>query len=353
MRLGVIFLVLSGTLSLSAQGKKNKRVKYSALPIAYFSPETGVAVGGLVNANFYLQDSAYRPSTILLGGAYTFKNQVLLYLPFELNWGSNKFLVKGELGYYRYFYNYYGIGPEFKNTFELYTVHFPRIRAFGAYRFYGRHYAGLKYNFDDYNIQEIEAGGLLARSEVEGNQGSLVSLAGILHIFDSRDYNFSATKGWFITTSLDHNGAVFGSDFTFSRITSDIIRYLPLGGENILALNLYGGTTFGEAPFQELLLMGGPSKARGYFLGHYRDNALVLLQAEYRFQIWNRLGAVMFSSIGNVGQRLDKVALKTAKWNAGLGLRYIINTDDRLNVRVDYAIGRQTSGLYITVGEAF
>ena len=126
-----------------------------------------------------------------------------------------------------------------------------------------------------------------------------------------------------------------------------------MGGEHILALNLYGGTTFGEAPFQELLLYGGPNKARGYFQGHYRDNALVLFQSEYRFQIWKRFGAVVFTSIGNVGARLEEVEISMAKWNAGLGLRYMIDADDRLNVRVDYALGRETSGLYITVGEAF
>jgi hypothetical protein len=348
----VLFIILTSFTS-KAQSKKVKKVKYSALPVAFFSPETGLAIGGLVNANFYLQDSVYRPSTMLLGGAYTLKNQVLLYLPFEFNWGENKFLLKGELGYYRYFYNYYGIGPSFRNEFELYTVNFPRFRALGAYRFYGNHYAGIKYNFDNYKIQELVPEGLLETSRVSGYDGSIVSLAGITHIFDSRDYNFSATKGWFITTSLDHNGPTFGSNFNFSRITSDIIKYFTLKGEHILALNLYGGTTFGNAPFQELLLYGGSNKARGYFQGHYRDNALILLQSEYRFQIWKRFGGVVFSSLGNVGPRLDQVGMSTAKWNAGLGLRYLINTDDRLNLRVDYAVGKETGGLYITFGEAF
>ncbi len=154
----MVLMILLGTLSVHGQAKKAKKVKYSALPIVFFSPETGLAIGGLANANFYIQDSLYRPSTMLLGGAYTLKNQILAYLPFEFNWGANKFLVKGEIGYYRYFYNYYGIGPEFRNEFELYTVNFPRFRAFGAYRFYGNHYGGIKYNFDNYNIQEIEAG---------------------------------------------------------------------------------------------------------------------------------------------------------------------------------------------------
>lgn len=347
----LLILLISG--KAWTQEKKEKKFQYSALPVVFFSPETGLAFGGLVNTNFYLQDSIYRPSTMLLGGAYTLKNQLLIYLPFEFNWGRNKYLLKGELGYYRYFYNYYGIGPQERNEFEIYTVNFPRIRVLGAYRFYGNHYIGVKYNFDDYNIQELDPEGELLSEEIPGYDGSIVSLAGLVHTYDSRDYNFSATEGWFITTSLEYNGGFLGSNFDFQRITTDIIKYISLAENHVLALNVYGGTTFGEAPFQELLLYGGTNKARGYFQGHYRDNALILLQSEYRFPIWKRFGGVVFGSLGNVDRALNEVEFTGAKWNIGAGLRYMINPEDRLNARLDYAIGDQTSGLYITFGEAF
>ncbi|GLR18612.1 BamA/TamA family outer membrane protein [Portibacter lacus] len=347
----VLIMFLTG--SVMSQAKKEKKFKYSALPVVFFSPETGLAFGGLINTNFYIQDSSYRPSTMLLGGAYTLKKQLLVYLPFEFNWGGNKYLAKGEIGYYRYFYNYYGIGTDVDSDFEVYTVNFPRLRIIGAYRFYGDHYAGIKYNFDDYNIQSLDSEGSLLNDQISGYQGSLVSLAGLVHTYDSRDYNFSATKGWFITTTLEYNGSVLGSDFQFSRITSDIIKYISVAENHILALNLYGGTTFGTPPFQELLLYGGGNKARGYYLGHYRDKALIVFQPEYRFPIWRRFSGVAFGTLGNVAPALNKFEISKTKWNAGLGLRYMINPDDRLNLRVDYAIGKETSGLYITFGEAF
>jgi len=354
MRHGFIILMLIFTsVSLFGQEKKAKKVKYSALPVVFFSPETGLAFGGLVNANFYLQDSAYRPSTVLLGGAYTLKDQVLAYVPFEFNWGENKFLVKGEVGYYRYFYNYYGIGPDASNDFEIFTVNYPRFRVVGAYRFFGDNYVGLKYNFDDYRIQELEPNGELLNEQIPGYRGSVVSLLGIVHTYDTRDYNFSATKGWLISSTIEYNGALLGSDFNFTRLTTDFVRYVSIAEEQILAFNLYGGLTLGDAPFQELQLLGGSNKARGYYQGHFRDNAMVIFQSEYRFQIWRRFGGVAFGSLGTVGPALNKVNFEKTKWNAGIGLRYMINTDDRLNLRVDYAIGKETSGLYITFGEAF
>ncbi|WP_235297552.1 BamA/TamA family outer membrane protein [Portibacter marinus] len=339
--------------SIYGQDKKEKKVQWSALPFAFYTPETGLGFGGLVNANFYLQDSSYRPSTMLLGGAYTLQNQLLTYLPFEFNWGKNTYVVKGEVGYFRYFFNYYGIGPEYREDFEVFTVNFPRFRINALYRFYGNHFVGVKYNFDDYRVVELDPEGALLNQKVPGYQGSLISLGGLVHTYDSRDYNFSATKGWFITTTFEHNGALLGSNFSFSRITSDIIKYIPLAKGQVLALNLYGGTTFGTPPFQEYLLYGGTKKARGYYEGYYRDNALMMFQSEYRFQIWRRFGAVVFGSLGNVGPSLDKINPALTKWNAGLGLRYMINEEDRLNARLDYAIGKNTSGLYITFGEAF
>jgi len=41
------------------------------------------------------------------------------------------------------------------------------------------------------------------------------------------------------------------------------------------------------------------------------------------------------------------------KWSAGAGFRFNINKDDPTNIRIDYGVGRGTSGFYIQFGEAF
>jgi hypothetical protein len=37
----------------------------------------------------------------------------------------------------------------------------------------------------------------------------------------------------------------------------------------------------------------------------------------------------------------------------GLGLRFMYNVDERVNVRVDFGVGKKSSGLYMTAYEAF
>lgn len=346
--------MLAFTLVFSTQlnAQKTKKFKYNALPVVFFSPETGLAFGGLINTNFYLQDSAHRPSSLLLGGAYTLKKQLLLYLPYEFNWGENKYTAKGELGYYRYFYNYYGIGPEASSDFELYTVNFPRFKANFAYRISGNNFIGLRYTFDNYRIQSLDPEGSLLNDQISGYQGSLVSTPGLFYSYDSRDNIFNASQGWFITSAIEYNGNVTGSQFTYSRLTIDIMKYYLIKN-NVLALNLYGGLVNGDAPFQELILYGGPNKGRGYFQGRFRDTHLLMLQTEYRMKVWKRFGATIFGTLGNVSNSISSFKVLEPKYNFGLGLRYMINPADRLNIRVDYAWGKESTGLYITFAEAF
>ena len=347
------FLIYLFFIGNHAKAQWNGEFDINVLPIVFFSPETSLGFGGLINGNFYLQDSTYRPSNLLLGGAYTLENQLLLYLPYEFNWKQNKYILKGELGYYKYFYNYYGIGPDDSSEFEVYTVDFPRFQINATNRISGFNYLGIRYLFDSYNVKSLDPDGELLNEQIPGYQGSLISVLGIIYSYDTRDYIFAATQGWWITIFLDYNGPRTGSDFNFRRIILDAIKYFSFEGERVLALNLYGGAVGGNIPFQELMLYGGPKKGRGYYLGRLRDRNLLMLQAEYRFKVWKRFGAVIFGTLGNVGPTINEVNLLRPKYNLGAGLRYMINPADRLNVRLDFAFGKETSGFYVTFGEAF
>ncbi len=347
-------LLLAFTLNLTLCASLSaQRTKVTALPVLYFTPETNFAFGGLVNANFYLQDTTFRPSFALIGGAYTLNKQILAYLPFEFNWGENRHIFGGELGYYRYFYNYYGIGPDASDDLEIYTVNFPRFILNYAHRFYGFNYLGVNYRFDNYAIQELDPEGSLLNDDIPGAAGSRISMFGISYAYDTRNNLYNPSKGWFFSLRAEFNKKFSGSDFNYQRLIFDASHYMKVNPKGIVALNLYGGTMRGEAPFQELLLYGGPRKARGYFEGRFRDKNLLLFQVEYRYNFYKRFGLVVFGTLGNVSPRFFELELLSPKYNYGLGLRYMINTADLLNIRLDYAWGKNSTGLYITFAEAF
>jgi hypothetical protein len=55
-----------------------------------------------------------------------------------------------------------------------------------------------------------------------------------------------------------------------------------------------------EIPFQLLQSPGGADLMRGFRYGQYRDNWLILAQAEYRLSVYKRLKAALFVNTGDV-----------------------------------------------------
>jgi len=98
--------------------------------------------------------------------------------------------------------------------------------------------------------------------------------------------------------------------------------------------------------------VGGQNVLRGYYEGRYRDNLMAVVQAEYRFPVWKRLGATVFGGVGNVSSRFDNFAVGDLKYAGGAGLRFRVSPEG-VNLRLDYAVTPNSSGTYITIQEAF
>ncbi len=63
---------------------------------------------------------------------------------------------------------------------------------------------------------------------------------------------------------------------------------------------------------------------------------------------------MLFGGLGQVGNTLSDFGRGGIKAAGGAGLRFRFNRRDRLNVRLDYGVGRGgSSGVYFSIGEAF
>ena len=92
---------------------------------------------------------------------------------------------------------------------------------------------------------------------------------------------------------------------------------------------------------------------RGYFEGRYRDKTFTTFQAEFRDEIYWRIGFTIFAGIGDVGNTLNSYKFSQFKYSYGFGLRYMFDKDERINIRFDVAFGKNTSGIYFAIKEAF
>ena len=343
-----------GACSIKADAQRalpDSTTRVFGLPILFFSPDTQLGGGALGIVTFAGQP--FR-SSISFGIAYTQQKQFLLYMPYQLFSSNQQWRAYGELGWYRYVYQYFGIGNKYPNTFvEKYTAQYPRLRISALHRMKGQHYGGLRWYFDDYRIKETTDAGEIANGTLTGANGGIASAVGGVWLFDSRDNQFFPGKGWLIEASLTGDGHLTGSSFGYARFSFDAVHYQTIGERHKLAINLSSIFSSPGGPFFSLPYLGGGRRLRGYPDGKFRDRNLILAQAEWRFPICWRFKGVVFGGGGTVfGAEGENLKIRP---NGGLGLRFEFDRKQQLHLRVDYGfgVGKGNSGAYITIGEAF
>ncbi len=345
-------LLSIGTASSLQSQDDSTKVSFFPLPLIYYTPETNWAFGAA--GVFTFPTGTDLVSQVQLGGAYTLRKQLLLYLPFQLFLREDQLRFDGELGYYKYRYFYYGIGNSYEDyDGETYDVTYPRFRLNTLWRIRNNTYAGLGLAYDDFNITQIDSTGLLATVPTTGSAGSIYAAAGPVFRLDTRDHLYFPTEGWLANASFLHNGGWLGSALKFSQWQIDVRHYISKKEERVLALQAVVAGRAGNTPFNQLAFIGGGNLLRGYIDGRYRDEQAAVIQAEYRFPLFGRFGAVAFAGVGTVTDSWSNWQVDYLRPAAGVGVRFTILPDDKIRARLDYGIGQNSSGIYLTVGEAF
>ncbi len=368
LRILSLFLCL-GLLPCALNAQKDtlknpNRVKAIILPAPFYTPDTrwGIGVAGLMTFNFPGDSLNARRSSVTVGVAYTQLKQFLLYFPFQLFPRNQQYWISGEVGYFRYVFNYFGTGNTFRQDFidrldslyiEKYDARFPRIRLNVSKKVRPGLYVGLRYVFDDFDFTKRNPDGQLVENIVIGSNGGRVSGGGLVVNYDTRNSLFFPTRGWVIEGQLHTEGAYTGSDFKYQKLTVDASRYYTVGKNSVLAFNGVVSLAAGDVPFHQMPVIGGTKKMRGYFEGTYRDENLLMLQTEYRFPLFWRVGGVVFGGLGEVSDRPGSWTLDHVRYNFGAGARFTLDRAQRINMRLDYGIGYRSTGFYLTIGEAF
>ena len=148
-------------------------------------------------------------------------------------------------------------------------------------------------------------------------------------------------------------GRMTGSDFNFTALLFDLRKYFSINSDQVIALQLYGNFLMNNPPFYQLAQLGGELLLRGYYKGRFRDKFYLASQIVYRIPVWWKFGIVTFVGIGDVTNSFSNFALNRLKYSYGAGLRFQIDEKEKLNLRMDFGIGKNSTGFYIGIGEAF
>ena len=344
---------------------KKESTGWVAAPYITYAPETGTVFGAAGIYYFYTDSSVSdkdRPSHINLNVMYSTKKQSHLAVPFDLYFKEMTYRIGGRLVFEHYPFKYYGIGNDTQESDEedytpnTFGIDFSIMRQLSAYESGEGFNLGLHIDYRHDNIVSIEEGKMLDTSPVPGKEGGTVMGLGLDMNWDTRDNIFASFQGSYFDIKATFYGKLIGSDYAFQRYFFDARKYFPIKfGKNthVLAIQAVLDASTGTVPFYALPTFGGDLAMRGFFLGRYRDKLSTYIQTDYRFPVWWRFGMILFGSVGQVAPLLDKLAVNSSKFAAGIGLRIDIIPEERMAVRFDLGFSKDGSQFYITFGEAF
>lgn len=332
-----------------------KRRVISGLPVVFYTPETrfGFGATSLLIFNWKNDTINAARSSMSMGFAFTQNKQVLSYLPFNLFLKNREYQVYGELAYNKYHYNFYGVGNEVpQNYVERYGVEFPRLRITGLKKLIPHFYAGLRYAYDKFTLFDLDTSAILGSGKVPGANGGVISGPGVVLMYDNRDNVFYPSRGIWTELVVFRNDKFAGGTFNYTRIAFDFCKYFSYK-KNILALNVYSMYSDVDLPFFQMAMLGGAKKLRGFYEGRYRDNNGLVFQAEYRRHLFWLCGITLFADAGQVAHRFSAFTGKNWKYTYGAGLRLMLDKAQKINLRLDLAVGNNKLLTYFTVAEAF
>jgi outer membrane protein assembly factor BamA len=213
-------------------------------------------------------------------------------------------------------------------------------------------YLGPRIAYDRYTLFNLDSSGQLITGKITGSYGGAISGIGFVCIHDSRDDVYYPTLGIWGEFVVYRNDKRAGGTFNYTRLALDVSKYFSKG-ENILALNVYSIYSNTDLPFFQMGVLGGLKKMRGFYEGRYRDNNLLVFQAEYRRHLFWLLGVTVFGDVGQVSHRYNQFNANYWRYTYGAGLRLRFDKNQKIKLRMDIAVGNKQVLPYFTVGEAF
>ncbi|WP_157604634.1 BamA/TamA family outer membrane protein [Solitalea canadensis] len=351
-----------------------KNLELGIFPYVGFGPATGLEIGVSGSAAFFTADRRYtRQSRAGLSASFTLKKQLFITARSIIFSNKNKWLFVGDQRYNKNTQSTFGLGTtsiEDEETPLKYK--FLRLSETAFFHLGGYFYGGLGIHYDKYYNVEIDPES--DQSPVDNpyidyttrynfnpteSAGSGIS-ANLL--YDTRDNLFNTYKGLFLLANYRVYREGLGSTTDWQELRFELRNFHSLASNNrqILALWIYSDFIIGgNAPYMHLPAVGWDSfnnTGRGYIQGRFRGPSLIYSELEYRYAISGNglVGGVAFvnaSSVSNPDTDLN--LFQNIAPAGGIGLRIKLNKETRTNLRLDFAVGRQSTGVYLNISEAF
>ena len=144
--------------------------------------------------------------------------------------------------------------------------------------------------------------------------------------------------------------------YDFGRFDAEAAHFFPIfDKKRVFALRMgvsYVNNQPGDrVPFYFLPYIGGSDTVRGFKEFRFRDENVIFMNAEYRWEAFSGLDMALFFDMGEVSDKWESIDLRDAKKSYGLGFRF--NNYKSVFMRFDVSVGGEGRQIFFKFGPAF
>lgn len=338
------------------QKKKKHHGEFAIAPIPMVNPSIGNGGGlGVLYAVRLDGGPESEPSSLGAAGFITATGSWSAGLGGQIHLRDDKYRITVGGGGGKFNYNYFGVGTSsggqsipLSQTSKAFLIE-PKMRVYRDW------YLGPRYHIigstAGLNSTKLDPSKLPVPlpSTIDLRTAAL----GIRLQRDSSDSSFYPTKGSLFDTLADFYAPQLGGKRTYQNLTLAYNKYLSLGKKNVLAIHASSCMVTDGAPFYDVCELGMSKDIRGYQVGQFRDDRMLVGQMEFRRELLWRIGVTAFAGAGAVAHDWGGFGNSEAEPGGGFGLRFILAKRNHINLRFDYAWGDSSHAAYVSLGEAF
>jgi hypothetical protein len=328
---------------------KLQRGNLVIVPIPISNPTLGTGlVGGA--AWFYGQTAEQadqQPASLTAAaGLYTDNNSRALVLGQQNYWSRNRWRFTGAVGAADLNLSLPSSDDAGDDSDTDWNIEGAFLFAKLARKFAGSWYGGMQVRAIDANqafgdVQESDGFDIDASVNAVGS--------GVLVEYYSRDMPINSYAGRYFMLDALLNYDALGSDSTYQNYSATYRAYHELRDGLVFAWEVQGCDRSGRVPLWDACTI----RLRGFSATDYLGKVSGSGQAEIRWQLSPRWGAVGFAGAGFTARAFDERIEDDTIPSYGVGVRFMVLPAKRVNVRVDFARSRDSDAVHVSVGEAF
>ena len=333
--------------------KKKKRFDVSFIGGPHYSSDTRLGLGLMAAGNYYTKgDTTLMPSNVSLYSDLSTVGFYLIGISGNNIFSGEDILFDYNVNLYSFPTKFWGIGysnGRNKNNETKYDLFSTKVSADLYFKLAEALYLGPGAQFSYMKGSNIDPQFLYLWNEERLR--TLTTFIGFSAKYDTRDSFTDPHSGWLLSINQHFAPRFLGNKMAFSRTSFIASRYKAVWNGGIVATTLEGTYNYGNVPWTMLSTFGGSKAVRGYYEGRYRDKVEVEGIVELRQHVWRRNGIAIWGGAAAIAPSISKFRGKAILPCCGVGYRWEFKK--RINVRLDFGIGRGEKSFVFNVNEAF